>query len=78
MGRAALGGQSGVAAEAAYAEGEAGNEAVCWARLWSMVDSGGDVGAVALEVELVEIGAGGWSVVRWRGMVYGGLIVDCW
>ena len=33
-----------VAAEAAYAEEEAGNEAVCWTRLWSVVDSDGDVG----------------------------------
>ena len=32
------------AAEAAYAEGEAGNEAVCWARLWSVVESDGEVG----------------------------------
>ena len=47
MGRAALGGQSGsmvVAAEAAYAEGEAGNEAVCWAQFWSVVDSDSEVG----------------------------------
>ena len=33
-----------IAAEAAYAKGEAGNEAVCWARLWSVVDSDGEVG----------------------------------
>ena len=33
-----------IAAEAAYAEGEAGNEAVCWAQLWFVVDSDGEVG----------------------------------
>ena len=33
-----------VAAGAAYAEGKAGNEAVGWARLWSVVDSDGEVG----------------------------------
>ena len=33
-----------VAAEAAYAEGEAGNETVGWAQLWSVVDSDGKVG----------------------------------
>ena len=33
-----------IATEAAYAEGEAGNEAVCWARLWSVVNSDGEVG----------------------------------
>ena len=33
-----------VAAEAAYAEGEAGNEAVCWASLWLVVNSDGEIG----------------------------------
>ena len=33
-----------IAAEASYAEEKAGNEAVCWARLWSVVDSDGEVG----------------------------------
>ena len=33
-----------VAAEAAYAEGEAGNETVCRAYLWSVGNSEGDVG----------------------------------
>ena len=33
-----------VAAEAAYTEGKAGNETVCWAQLWSVVDSDGEVG----------------------------------
>ena len=33
-----------VAAEAAYAEGKAGDETVGWARLWSVVDSDGEVG----------------------------------
>ena len=33
-----------VAAEAAYAEGKAGNEAVGWVQLWSVVDSDGEVG----------------------------------
>ena len=33
-----------IAAEAAYAEGKAGNEAVGWAQLWSVVDSDGEVG----------------------------------
>ena len=32
-----------IAAEAAYAEGEASNEAVCWALLWSAVNSDGEV-----------------------------------
>ena len=42
--RGAVRGSMVIAAEAAYAEGEAGNEAVCWARLWSVVDSDGEVG----------------------------------
>ena len=33
-----------VAAEAAYAEGKAGDEAVGWAHLWPVVDSDGKVG----------------------------------
>ena len=33
-----------VAAEAAHAEGEAGNETVCRAYLWSVVNSDGEVG----------------------------------
>ena len=33
-----------VATEAAYAEEEAGNEAVGWAHLWSVVNSNGEVG----------------------------------
>ena len=33
-----------VAAEAAYAEGEAGNETMCRAYLWSVVNSDGEVG----------------------------------
>ena len=32
--RGAVRGHMVVAAEAAYAEGEAGNETVCWASLW--------------------------------------------
>ena len=42
--RGAVRGIMVVAAEAAYAEGEAGNEAVGWAQLWSVVDSDGEVG----------------------------------
>ena len=43
--RGAVGGSIMViAAETAYAEGKAGNEAVGWAQLWSVVDSVGDVG----------------------------------
>ena len=41
--REAVRGSMVVAAEAAYAEGEAGNEAVCWALLWSVVNSDGEV-----------------------------------
>ena len=33
-----------VAAEAAYTEGKAGDETVCWAHLWPVVDSDGKVG----------------------------------
>ena len=48
VGREALGGavrgSMVIAAEAAYAEGEAGDEAVGWVRLWSVVDSDGEVG----------------------------------
>ena len=33
-----------IAAEAAYAEGEAGNETVCWASLWLVIDSDGEIG----------------------------------
>ena len=33
-----------IAAEAAYAEGKAGDEAVSWAQLWSVVDSDGEIG----------------------------------
>ena len=42
--RGAVRGSMVIAAEAAYAEGEAANEAVCWARLWSVVDFDGEVG----------------------------------
>ena len=42
--RGAVRGGMVVAAEAAYAEGEAGNEAVCRAQLWSVVNSDGEVG----------------------------------
>ena len=42
--RGAVRGSMVVAAEAAYAEGKAGNEAVGWAQLWSVVDSDGEVG----------------------------------
>ena len=48
-----------VSAEAAYAEGEAGNEAVCWAQLWSVVNSDGEVG---FEGEL----SGHWCGFRHR------------
>ena len=33
-----------VAAEAAYTEGKAGDETVCWAHLWPVVDFDGKVG----------------------------------
>ena len=39
--RGAVRGSMVVAAEAAYAEGKAGNETVGWAQLWSVVDSEG-------------------------------------
>ena len=42
--RGAVRGSMVIAAEAAYAEGKAGNEAVGWAQLWSVVDSDGEVG----------------------------------
>ena len=42
--RGAVRGSMVIAAEASYAEKKAGNEAVCWARLWSVVDSDGEVG----------------------------------
>ena len=42
--RGAVRGSMVVAAEAAYAEGTAGNETVGWAQLWSVVDSDGEVG----------------------------------
>ena len=42
--RGAVRGSMVIAAEASYAEEKAGNEAVCWARLWSVVDSDGEVG----------------------------------
>ena len=42
--RGAVRGSMVVAAEAAYAEGEAGNEAVCWASLWLVIDSDGEIG----------------------------------
>ena len=42
--RGAVRGSMVVAAEAAYAEGKTGDETVGWARLWSVVDSDGEVG----------------------------------
>ena len=42
--RGAVRGSMVIAAEAAYAEGEAGNEAMCWAQLRSVVESDGEVG----------------------------------
>ena len=42
--RGAVRGSMVVAAEAAYTEGKASNEAVGWAQLWSVVDSDGEVG----------------------------------
>ena len=42
--RGAVRGHMVVAAEAAYAEGKAGDEAVGWAHLWPVVDSDGKVG----------------------------------
>ena len=42
--RGAVRGSIVAAAEAAYAEGEAGNEAVCWAQMLSVANSNGEVG----------------------------------
>ena len=42
--RGAVRGSMVVAAETAYTEGKAGNEAMCWAQLWSVVESDGEVG----------------------------------
>ena len=42
--RGAVRGSMVVAAEAAYAEGEAGNKTVCRAYLWSVVNSDGEIG----------------------------------
>ena len=42
--RGAVRGHMVVAAEAAYAEGKAGDEAVGWAHLWPVVDTDGKVG----------------------------------
>ena len=44
VGRWAVRGHMVVAAEGAYTEGKAGDEAVCWAHLWPVVDSDGKVG----------------------------------
>ena len=42
--RGAVRGSMVVAAEAAYAEGKAGNETMCRAQLWSVIESDGEVG----------------------------------
>ena len=42
--RGAVWGSMGLSAQAAYAKGEASNEAEGWALLWSVVDSDGEVG----------------------------------
>ena len=42
--RGAVWGSMVISAQAAYAEGEASNEAESWALLWSVVDSDGEVG----------------------------------
>ena len=42
--RGAVWGSMVISAQAAYAEGEASNEAEDWALLWSVVDSDGEVG----------------------------------
>ena len=42
--RGAVRGSMVIAAEAAYTEGKAGDEAVGWAQLWSVVDSDGEIG----------------------------------
>ena len=42
--RGAVRGSMVIATEAAYAEGKAGDEAVGWAQLWSVVDSDGEIG----------------------------------
>ena len=42
--RGAVRGHMVVAAEAEYTEGKAGDETVCWAHLWPVVDSDGKVG----------------------------------
>ena len=56
--RGAVRGLMVVAAEAAYTEGKAGNEAVCWAHLWPVVDSDG------------KIGFWGWLNRHWYGFRY--------
>ena len=42
--RGAVRGSMVVAAETAYAEGKAGNETMCRAQLWSVIESDGEVG----------------------------------
>ena len=42
--RGAVWGSMVISAQAAYAEGEASNEAEGWALMWSVVDSDGEVG----------------------------------
>ena len=54
--RGAVRGSMVVAAEAAYAEGKTGDETMGWARLWSVVDSDG------------EVGFGGGLIGHWCGL----------
>ena len=56
--RGAVRGHMVVAAEAAYTEGKAGDEAVCWAHLWPVVDSDG------------KVGFWGWLIRHWCGFRY--------
>ena len=56
--RGAVRGSMVVAAEAAYAEGKAGDETVGWAQLWPVVDSDG------------KVGFWGWLIRHWCGFRY--------
>ena len=56
--RGAVRGHMVVAAEAAYTEGKAGDEAVGWAHLWSVGDSNG------------KVGFWGWLSRHWYGFRY--------
>ena len=55
--RGAVRGSMVIAAEAAYAEGKAGYEAMCWAQLRSVVESDGEVGFGGMRF-------GGWCGFR--------------